>query len=164
MGELSKLKSSEKLMQETSDYLTYLSMHFYQQYESLLQKKNQLFEKLADSIGLENLAKLKEKYHNEILEKTVTNRNNTDEYVIIGDEIVRQTDPVFQEPASNIGRERLFCPVKLLNGQKTDTIWFNISVIWLFSAVFYLMVLFDAAGATRKVFRFGSSLKDKSNH
>jgi ABC-type multidrug transport system ATPase subunit len=152
LDKLSDLETSDMLLQETSDYLTYLSMHFYQQYENLLQQKNQLFKRLADSIGSENFVKLKENYHNEFLEKTVTNQNSSRKYFIMDNEIIRQTDPVFQEPFSNIGRACLFCPVKLLNGQKTNTIWFNISVIWLFSAVCYLMVLFNASGAIRKVF------------
>jgi ABC-type multidrug transport system ATPase subunit len=36
LHELSDLKTNNKLIQETSDYLTYLNMHFYQLYENLL--------------------------------------------------------------------------------------------------------------------------------
>jgi len=149
-GKLREIYKNESLMQETSDYLTYLSMHFYEQYENLVQRKNSLMENLKDSLGAEKLSELQAKYHNTALEKTVTNDNAGSDYYISGNTIVRNKGVIYQDPSSNIGRALLFCPMKLFNGQKTDTLWFNVSVIWVLTAVCYLLVLFDAGAIIRK--------------
>ncbi len=151
-GKVSELWKNETIQQETSDYLTYLSLHFYEQYENLVQQKNRLMENLADSLGVQKLAALRKKYHNTALEKVVTNNNSENEYFMAGTEIIRNKGAVYQDPVSNIGRARLFFPVKLFNGQKTDTLWFNISFIWLLTAICYLLVLFDAGIVFRKIF------------
>jgi hypothetical protein len=151
-GKLSEIWKNESLMQETSDYLTYLSMYFYEYYEKLVQQKNLLMENLADSLGNQEFAVLREKYHNAALESTVTSSSAEYNYFIKDAEIIPVKGAVYQDPTSNIGRTRLFLPVKLLNGQKTDTLWFNISIIWLFSAICYLLVLFNVSSIVRRIY------------
>ncbi len=150
-NKLGEIFQNETLLQEAADYLTYLSMHFYEQYETLVQQKNRLMENLTDSLGAEKLEELHEKYHNTALERTVTNSNAEAEYFISGYDIVHNKGAIYQEPLSNLGRAHLFCPKKLFNGQKTDTLWFNVSIIWLLTAVCYLLVLFDAGAVIRKL-------------
>jgi ABC-type multidrug transport system ATPase subunit len=150
-NKLREIYQNETLLQETSDYLTYLSMHFYEQYESFVQQKNRLMENLTDSLGADKLDELHQKHHNNALERTVTNSNSEAEYFISGHDIVHNKGTIYQEPLSNVGRARLFCPMKLFNGQKTDTLWFNISIIWLLTALCYLLVLFDAGVVIRKL-------------
>jgi len=87
---------------------------------------------------------LQNEFHNFALAGVVTGRDAAVSHTVEGEQIIRLTDAIFQEPVSNFGRARLFTPLKMLNRQKTDTLWFNLSVIWMFSAIFYLLVLFDA--------------------
>jgi ABC transport system ATP-binding/permease protein len=152
-GKVSEIWKNESLLQETSDYLTYLGIFFYDHYESLVQKKSQLMENLKDSIGSQKLDELRNTYHNYALEEIVTNSKTSFNYFITGSEIVPIKGAVYQDPVSNIGRTRMFCPVKLLNGQKTDTLWFNISFIWLLTAICYLLVLFNANNMFRYLFQ-----------
>ncbi len=79
----------------------------------------------------------------------------------IGNEMVRTRDNIYEEPTSNYGQGTTFSPRKLLNNQKTDTIWFNISVIWLFTAVCYLLVLFNAAAFVRRIFGIEGDIECK---
>jgi len=151
LDELHNMRGNEKLAQETNDYLTYLSLSFYQQYEIQVRKKNQLQDSLEQALGKNVLDGLKRQFYNSGLENTVTHRNTEIPYTIIGNEIIRKTDNIFQEPSSNLGRASLFCPVKLLNGQKTATLWFNISIMWLFTAACYLLLLFDAAALFNRI-------------
>jgi hypothetical protein len=145
------------LVEETGDYLTYLSLHFFEKYENMLAEKERQTDSLNNLFGKEPLAEMREKYYNAALERTVTNRETDITHALIDKEIIQYTDNIFQDPSSNLGRARLFCPSKLLNGQKTDTIWFNLSVIWMFSAVCYLFVLFDAGSIWRKMTCFNRS-------
>jgi hypothetical protein len=126
-------------------------MHFYDQYENLVSEKNRLIEHLTDSLGIDAFQQLKSEYYNDALEKTVTNRQRESDVEIVGDEVVHLADQVFQEPTSEIGRAALFLPFKLLNIQKTETVWFNVSIIWLFTSFFYLILLFNPVGATQRM-------------
>ena len=152
--DLDDIRSNENLARETADYLTYLNLHFIEKYQNLLQEKDNQLDSLNNVLGREALDEIKNNYYNEALEKTVTNRDADFPYSLIGKEIIRNTDNIFQEPSSNLGRARLFCPLKILNGQKTDTIWFNLSVMWLFTSACYLLVLFDATSLWRKLIYF----------
>jgi hypothetical protein len=96
---------------------------------------------------------MKLKYTNESLERIVTNRNATHAYIIAGTEIIPKTDLIFREPSSSIGRACLYYPVKMFNLQKTSTIWFNLSVIWTFSSILYLLLLINAFGLAGRLLR-----------
>jgi ABC transport system ATP-binding/permease protein len=152
-GKLSEIWKNEPMMQETSDYLTYLSMFFYDHYESMVQQKDRLIENIRDSIGSQKLDELRNAYHNTTLEEAVTNSKAGFNYIIAGTEIVPIKGSIYQDPVSNIGRARLFCPLKMLNGQKTDTLWFNVSFIWLLTSLCYLIVLFNANSLIRYLFQ-----------
>jgi ABC-type multidrug transport system ATPase subunit len=153
LNNLPEIKRNAVYMQETSDYLTYLGLHFNEQYQNLAHQKSMLAKKLGDSIGINKLAGIREDYHNLALEKTVTNSTGDKEYSIMDNEIVRNKGAIFQAPASNWGRARLFSPVKIFNGQQTETLWFNITIIWLLAAICYVWVLFDITGFIRKALR-----------
>jgi hypothetical protein len=151
VNDLGELKKKENLAVETHDYLTYLSLRFYDQFQRASQQKTLLLDSLNKVLGKETLAGIRSDHFNQALENVVTNKNYDLPYVRIGSELVRTQDNIYQEPTSNYGRTRLFSPKKLLNSQKTDTIWFNISVIWLFTALCYLLVLFNAAALVRGI-------------
>lgn len=153
---LREIFGNEKLIQETSDYLTYLSIHFYSQYESMVQQKNNLMQHLTDSLGNERMTELWKRHHNIALERIVTNAEAETEYHTAGGEIIRSKGTIYQDPMSNVGRARLFCPQKLFNNQMTDTLWFNISIIWLLTSFCYILVLFNIGslfGRLASVFR-----------
>ncbi len=152
LNKLSELRGNHELVQETGDYITYLSMHFYEQYKVLFQEKSLLMGRLADSIGAERLALLRQNYHNLQLEETVTNNAAEKEYSIIGDELIRTKGMIYQDPSSNWGRACLFSPVKRFRHEKTDTLWFNISMIWLLTSLCYIWVLFDITGLIRNAY------------
>jgi ABC transport system ATP-binding/permease protein len=152
VNDLGDLKKKENLSVEAHDYLTYLSLRFYDQYKKLGQKKTLLLDSLNKTLGKETLSAIHRDNFNNALENVVTNKNYSLPYVMIGEELVRTRGNIYEEPTSNYGRARLFSPKKQLNNQKTETIWFNISVIWLFTSVCYLLVLFNAAALVRRIF------------
>ncbi len=46
-------------------------------------------------------------------------------------------------PESNIGRAHFYAPVKKINNQPVETIWFNVIFIWLTSIILYFALLAD---------------------
>jgi ABC-type multidrug transport system ATPase subunit len=104
---LPEIITNEKIAQETSDYLTYLSLHFYEQHQQMIQRKSFLMERLTDSLGTEKLAAIKERYHNLALEKAVSEADREEEYAIIDHDIIPLKGMIYKEPRSNIGRAKL---------------------------------------------------------
>jgi ABC transport system ATP-binding/permease protein len=151
VNDLGDLKKKENLAVEAHDYLTYLNLRFFDQYQKLARQKSFLLDSLNKTLGKKTLAAIHRDNFNHALENVVTNKNYGLPYVWIGKELVRTRENIYEEPSSNYGRAKLFTPKKQLNNQKTETIWFNISVIWLFTAVCYLLVLFNAASLVRRI-------------
>lgn len=143
LGRLSDLPVDEQLQEETRDYLTYINLHFYEQFASLSEQRNARLKQIRDSIGNDRMEQLESKYNNGGLARLLVNDAAIPTHKIVKNEIVRLSGTVFHEPVSNFGRGGLFIPMKMFSGRKTDTIWFNLSVIWLFSAVCYILLLFN---------------------
>jgi len=148
------MKRDSLVQDEVRGYLTYLSIYFYNAYNRISQEKEDLLVHLQDSLGTEGLEKLKSDYYNARLEETVRRMEQDRPYRIFNHEIVPQTDIIFMEPDSEYGRAGFFSASKLINGQYTSTLWFNTSVIWLLTFLFYLLLLFDIPNVLRKGFHF----------
>ncbi len=140
------------LITEVYDYLTYLEMFFYERHETQIMQKNKIKQQLIDSLGDEGFEKLKNDHFNDKLEKTVTNSEYTDRIELVGDRFIRFRDGIYQAPVSNYGRAVMFTPSKIFNGQEMKTIWFNITIIWVFSTLIYLMLITDFINYVRKQF------------
>ncbi|MBN1415716.1 MAG: ATP-binding cassette domain-containing protein [Bacteroidales bacterium] len=150
LGSLNQAEIDPVILTETRDYLTYLELFFYEQHEALLMQKNQITHQLIDSLGQEGYNRLKNDHHNAKLEKIVTNSDYTDQIELIGNRFIRFRDGIYQSPVSNYGRAVMFTPIKIFNGQEMNTLWFNVSIIWIFSTLIYLLLLTDAVNFIRR--------------
>jgi ABC transport system ATP-binding/permease protein len=156
-NKMQDVRRNPDILQETRDYITYLSLFFYEKYDSALSEKDRVMKNLTDSLGKGGLKVLYENYHNDALANIVTGSFSSSDVAVIGKEVVRTKSAIFQEPQSNFGRARLFTPVKMINGRKSETLWFNISMIWFLTAACYLLVLFDVSGLIRRLFHMTDS-------
>ena len=150
LNSLNEPDISQELLTETRDYLTYLELYFYERHETHLMHKNQLTQHLIDSLGQTGFDRLRKDHYNAKLEEIVTNSGYDDQIELIGDRFIRFRDGIYQAPVSNYGRAVMFTPSKIFNGQEMDTLWFNVSIIWMFSTLIYLLLLTDAINYIRK--------------
>jgi ABC transport system ATP-binding/permease protein len=153
LNEIQTLRKDETVRSELKDYLTYLSLYFFDKYENAVGKKDSVAAALTASMGEEAIDKLRKEYYNSKLEETVRGLNRSRTYEILNDEVVRQADPVFSESDSKYGRATFFSASKYINGQLTSTIWFNLSVIWIFTFLLYLLLLSDITDMVRRVLK-----------
>jgi hypothetical protein len=144
------LKTDSMVQEELRGYLTYLSIYFYNEYNRISEEKDALVLHLQDSLGTDGLEELRSSYYNAKLEETVRHMGHERPYRILNHEIIPQTDVIFMEPDSEYGRAGFFSSTKLINGQYTSTLWFNISIIWLLTFLFYLLLLFDVPNVVLK--------------
>jgi len=155
LSRIPEIREKEEIADEVGGYLTYLSYHFHDQYDTVSLRRSALVGRLVDSLGASGLARLRQDYHNLALEETVTRSNNEKSFQIIDDQMIRTSGMIFDKPRSDWGRASLFSPVKIFNRtQETATLWFNLSIIWLMTAICYIWVLFDLTALIKKAFKF----------
>lgn len=82
-------------------------------------------------------------YYNRQLANVVTNENEIKDYIIQDNEMERIKDAIFRTPLYNNGRAHFYSPFKRVMGVKIDTFWYNLSVIWIFSALLFAILYYD---------------------
>lgn len=149
----------------TSDYvastklaLDTLKQHFGLVYRKTTAERDQHIKNLTSKYGRgDAVFDLKRKYHNKNLEILVTNRNDFQKIELIDDRLIRRLEPIYSLPTSNLGRAHLFAAYKHVGKYYIPTLWFNVFVIWIMSAVFYLALWSDMFRVVNKFverFRF----------
>lgn len=134
------LKSfDDDVYNELADYFTRLDSYFG---EINFQKTSEL-EAIKNAWATKNpglYIKMRNKYTNEHLNDIV--KNTYEKYKILRykDKLVRQAEPVFQEPDKThfIGfRAHFYAPTKYFLGKEIDTFWFNTFIIWFMAIMLY---------------------------
>jgi ABC transport system ATP-binding/permease protein len=107
----------------------------------LVEKKMAFYEKNGFRVNEE-----KNTYHNESLSDLVKNVNTKNRWIEHEGEIIQQINPVMQEPQAQSPvdyRTQFFAPKKNLFGISVNTFIFNVLVIWLMAAAFYITLYFE---------------------
>ncbi len=111
------------------------------------EKKNQLKETYLKNITDKNerqfLLKLKNNYFNEKLNDLVLDNNEFVKCLLLNNEIIRKYRPIYFYPENLFGRSHFYAPMKRISGFYIDSLWFNVGVIWIFTCLFYLILLTD---------------------
>jgi ABC-type multidrug transport system ATPase subunit len=133
----------EEIYTQLSDYLTYARLQYTDVAREASQRKDEVYEKLADSLGSQGVFRLRQDYSNNKLTEYVTNRMELDKIIQVDDRLVQKKDPIYMIPDSDFGRAQFYAPFKKFNGQLYDTKWFNLGIIWAFSFLLYVTLLLD---------------------
>ena len=151
-----KEKFTPELAEEINGYLYFVRMHFIDLASQAVTSKENKYQELVDSLGRDAMLLLKQRYYNNQVADVVTNKNKIEKIAETENELVRKKDPVFMNPESNIGRAHFYAPVKIINNQMVETIWFNIIFIWLTSTILYFALLADLL---RKIMNYFENIK-----
>ena len=90
--------------------------------------------------------------------KKVYEKNKILEY---HNQLIQHIDPIYQYPipSSKLSiRTHFFAPMKHFMGRYYETYWFNMAIIWILTAIFYIFLYFDVF---RKLLTIGERLKRK---
>jgi len=89
---------------------------------------------------------LKNSYQNEHLGEIVKKSFEKNKILEFNHEMVQQIDPIYKDPTTtgliNV-RTHFFAPRKYFAGRFFDTYWFNICLIWVYSALLYALLYYD---------------------
>lgn len=139
-------------------YLADCRIVFSTRFDSTMRQRDRAYHQLEARMGgNDRVVQLKQRYHNAALADVVLSNNDLTKIVEDNDRFVRRKEPVFTIPDNRYGRAQLYAPVKRIGGWLIPTFWFNAMVLWLFSAVLYVMLLTNASrniGRYFEVFKF----------
>ncbi|UXX79582.1 ATP-binding cassette domain-containing protein [Reichenbachiella carrageenanivorans] len=110
--------------------------------EAVAERESHYYE-LVEKIGKDGLLALKNANHNKTLEHLLTNRDEIEKIYEADDELIQKKDPIYMTPDSNLGNAHFYAPVKVLGNIHVDTFYFNIIIIWLMTAFFYMTLYYD---------------------
>ncbi len=93
--------------------------------------------------GLYN--QLRNDYHNEATQDYVRKVYETNKIVRLNDQLIQQYDLIYLDPTpySYIDfRSHFYAPRKYFMGQHFYTLWFNVTIIWIFTLLFYITLYY----------------------
>ena len=102
-----------------------------------------------------------DKYHNEAVADQVKKVLEKDRILEYKNELVQQIDPIYKDPVASgrfSFRSHFFAPRKHFMSKMYDTYWFNMVIIWLLSAFFYITLYFELL---KKLLSIGQRIKFK---
>ncbi len=125
----------------------------------LVKQKDKVFAKLRlQGMSSEDIADMKGKYYNQSVADLVLNLNEMAKIVEVEDRFIRKDTPVYQFPVSKYGRAHFYSGTRRIGPWIIDTLWFNVSVLWLMTGMLFLNLLFDLSG---RLSRISLSIKKK---
>ena len=147
---------NDQIYEESNGYLLFLKQKFNEFGNIAGQKKDSIYNALVDSLGEENVFKLKQHNYNKTLADWVLNTNEVTKYLETDTRIIQKHEPIFMLPDHPWGRAQFYAPMKFFNGHYVKTLWFNLAVLWLFSLVLFITLQADVL---RKVIDYFEGIK-----
>lgn len=150
--------------QEARDYLGKLEDKYIKIFNTVSQKKDNLILSFEEKIsGKDNYISFYDNHYNDFLADIVKKTTEKSKIIRDGDRLIQNYEPIFLYPAKRNGfslRAHFFAPAKYIFGLQLDTLWFNLIIIWVMSAIFYFTLYYDIL---RKTLEFGSRIGKKIN-
>lgn len=143
IGQLNAELFSNQVAEQTKAHLEAIKKHYSNVYQTARKDKDRKINALTQAEGSNYLYNLKMKHHNKSLEALVLNIDTKEYYRYTNNGIMQKAAPVYKEPDFTYGRAHFYAPHKNVFGQKVDTFWFNVLVIWAVGLFLYFALYFD---------------------
>lgn len=144
INKLNPIGFNSEIAHLTKQYLNEVKQYYVDIYNEKNKKQDNIYKELIAQLNdKEGLNTFKERYYNHSIADLVTNKKQIQKITQNKNEIIRKSDPIYQEPMHEYGRAHFYAPVKKIGSHKIDTFWFNLLVIWLINLVFYISLVND---------------------
>jgi hypothetical protein len=130
-------------VKEATDYLDSLKKQFRQFRKRYVILKDSMDSALLVKIGKENRIKLVDNYRNKRLENVVVQGSGVDQYIDADTKIIQKYEPAYMNPTSRFGMAQFYAPYKQVANIKIDTFWFDLIVLWVVTALFYIALYYN---------------------
>jgi ABC-type multidrug transport system ATPase subunit/uncharacterized tellurite resistance protein B-like protein len=145
VSELTPDKFNLKTAQKLNVHLERLKNYYSKLFLAANSKKEKFIEAniRADKARFE---RFRDNYFNESISDIVRRVFEKNKILRDDDKLIQMVDPIYQipEPDNSIDfRTHFFAPEKHIFGRFYDTLWFNISVVWLITIMLYVVLYYD---------------------
>jgi ABC-type multidrug transport system ATPase subunit len=134
---------SESVNEQTYEYLVRLDKSFSEKGKNANDRRDDKYQLMITELGQEGFVAFKQSHYNKKLADIVLNRNEINKVYQSNKRLIQKKDPIFMNPTSNMGRAHFYAPNKIVNNVEIDTLWFNTLMMWIFSGLAYLFLIFD---------------------
>lgn len=135
---------SESTYSELDSLYTDIKQNCHFKYMLACDERDIIYESLVDSLGSsDNFVEFKNEYANNQLGSIVKNEKEIKQYFVHQGNIIKLKDPIYTLPFAKNGRAHFYAPMKRVGNYYFDTFWFNLTVIWLSTALWFAMLYFD---------------------
>lgn len=134
-------------LDSVANYIQYLKEYYKVLYN---ESDNRLDTKIKEQTNTEekrlNYLAAKSKYHNDDLERFVTNSNNffSNKIIEYNGELWQKVDPIYQDPEHSIIKAHFLSPTKPLGNLQFQTYYANTVIIWLINIILLVMLYLRA--------------------
>lgn len=146
LRDLEKGVFNEEIGKSVKTYLNELDAYYSKVFEDAYKKKQETLEWNIQSRGEDFYNSAKDKYTNEAVRDIVKNVYEKNKIWEYKNHLYQQIDPIYLDPDDSgfIGiRSHFLAPQKYFFGKNYETYWFNISVVWVFTLIFYVTLYFE---------------------
>ncbi len=135
-----------EFIEMAGDYLNRLNRYYILLYNSANNEKDRIISEYHKTVeGREKFLERRNRYYNEALSDLVRNSREVTRIVEYNDRLHQRIDPVYRDPDGRFIKAHFYSPVKRVFGTSYNTLWVNICIIWimtaLLSAVLYFRLL-----------------------
>lgn len=146
LDSLKNKRYSDETAQGIRKYLNDLSTYYSKMFEDAYNEKQKMLNYNIQTKGEDFFNDAKDKYTNDAIKDIVKNVYEKNKIWEYENKLYQQIDPVYLAPDDSglIGiRSHFLAPEKYFFGKKYETYWFNVSVVWLFTLLFYISLYFE---------------------
>jgi energy-coupling factor transporter ATP-binding protein EcfA2 len=113
-------------------------------YNRAVNERDRKYHELVATLGdEERFLQFKQKYFNKQLAAVVTNEKEIQQYTVHDGEMIPVKDAIYRLPRQESWRAHFYAPVKNIFVYQVDTFWFDLLLIWIFSALLFLLLYYD---------------------
>ncbi|MEQ8518988.1 MAG: ATP-binding cassette domain-containing protein [Cytophagales bacterium] len=135
-------------LEDVIDYLDYLNLYFSKVNQNAMSEKDKIVAEMTKTEEDEKAFRMKQYlYHNDQLQKLVTNSTSLVRFVETEEQIIQEVNPIYKRPNipdSPISfRTHFYAPEKYFMGKFYNTLPFNVVVIWVMTILLFVLLYFD---------------------
>jgi ABC-type multidrug transport system ATPase subunit len=162
MDKLTPERFDKPTAKSVEEYFKALDKYYGDRFQLVSNKKENYINFWLDN-NPDGYTLLRDNYHNEGVSDIVRKVYEKNKILEFNHRLVQHYDPIYQDPvpASPLSiRTHFFSPVKPFLGKTFDTYWFNITVVWILTLLFYVVLYYDGF---KKLLTFSERFKKKNN-
>jgi ABC-type multidrug transport system ATPase subunit len=146
INRLNNKEYNPEIQADLLEYIEYLKIYFASRNTKYTQNEEELVKTLNDSLGGLYLETLYKNYYNIAIASKVTRSEVSNPIRYFNEKPLQDKNNIYQSPVSIFGRTPIFLPEKQFADQKINTVEFNLSIMWLFNLLLYVVLVSGLPG------------------